>query len=231
MGRQRWTTRLTVEECHALDIGQIVRAGVFEADPRSLCAFNCNDSGGTPISSVTFRVFPDRTGALAVHFYHPVPTTPSSPAWIQQQIVQITTTKCNLGGVRRWFRCSLIRDGYPCKRRVRCVYATPREKLFGCRQCHNLTYRSAQRHDKRVDWLLKLPATEFNHILETGTNRQKLLAIRASTALLLRMQKKDQRFREQRRNSTERAVRAKTQVMALPDEQRAVLGLKFSFPA
>ena len=164
MGRRRWTTRLTVEECYPLDIGQLVRAAVFDADPRSLCAFTWNDSAGTPISGVTFRVFPDRTGALAVHFYHPVPMTPCSPAWIQQQIVRLSTTKCHFGGVRRWFRCSLIRDGYPCKRRVRALYSTPREKLFGCRQCHNLTYRSAQQHDQRIDRLLKLPAAEFTQI-------------------------------------------------------------------
>jgi hypothetical protein len=218
MGRQRWTTRLTVEECYALDIGQLVRAGVFDADPRSLCAFTWKNSAGMPISSVTFRVFPDRTGALAVHFYHPIIATLSDAAWIQQQIVQLTTTKCNFGGVRRWFRCSLIKDGYPCKRRVRCLYATPHEKLFGCRQCHNLTYRTAQTHDQRIDSLLKLPAAKFSQILETGTNRQKLLAIRASTALLLRMQKKGRRFRNPRRSSTAQAVRAKTHVMAIPGQ-------------
>jgi hypothetical protein len=162
MGRRRWTTRLTVEECCALDIGYLVRAGVFDADPRSLCAFTWNDSGGTPISSVTFRVFPDRTGSLAVHFDHRVAATPCNPARIQRQIVQIAVTSCHFGGIRRRFRCSIVRDGYPCKRRVRVLYSTPREKLFGCRECHNLTYRSAQTHDKRIDWLLKLPAEEFN---------------------------------------------------------------------
>lgn len=196
MGRSRWTTRLTVEECYALDIGQLVRAGAFEADPRTLCSSIWNDSAGTTISSITFRLFPDRTGALAAHFYHSIPSTLSSPAWIQQQIVQITTTKCNFGGLRRWFRCSLIRDGYPCKRRARTLYSTPREKLFGCRQCHNLTYRSAQTHDKRVDWLLELSSEEFNTALATGTLRQRLLAARASTARLQRMQKKAQGLRK-----------------------------------
>jgi hypothetical protein len=222
MGRPRWTNRLTVEGCDALDIGHLVRAGVFDADPRSLCAFSWKDSGDMPISSVTFRVFPDRTGALAVHFYHTVATTTSGPAWIQQQIVQITTTKCNFGGVRRWFRCSLIKDGYPCKRRVRTLYSTPREKMFGCKQCHNLTYRSAQTHDNRINRLLKLPAADFNQILETGTYRQKLLAVRASTALLLRMQKKGQKFGKQRYNSTERVARAKTQFMAVSVQPAAV---------
>jgi len=221
MGRRRWTTRLTVEECSALDIGQLVRAGVFDADPTSLCAFTWYDSADMHISSVTFRVFPDRTGALAVHFYHPVPTTPYSPAWIQQQIVQTTTTRCNFGGFRRWFRCAVIKDSYPCKRRVRILYSTPREKLFGCRKCHNLTHKTAQAHDKRIDRLLKLPAAEFTQILETGTKRQKLLAVRASTALLLRMQKKALRFRARSRNSTAPAVLASARIVAILGQQEA----------
>lgn len=222
MGRRRWTNRLTTEECHALDIGDLVRAGAFEADPRILCTSTWNDSAGMPIWSVTFRVFPDRTGALAAHFYHSIPSTLSSPAWIQQQIVQITTTKCHFGGLRRWFRCSLIRDGYPCKRRVRVLYSTPREKLFGCRQCHNLTYRSAQTHDKRIDWLLKLPSEEFNTALATGTLRQRLLAVRASTARLQRMQKKALGQRKKSRNLHARAVRAKAHGMAVTGQTDAV---------
>ena len=57
MGRRRWTTRLTVEECYALEIRQLVRAGVFDADPRSLCAVTWNDSADTPISSALFGFF------------------------------------------------------------------------------------------------------------------------------------------------------------------------------
>jgi hypothetical protein len=223
MGRERWTDRLTVEECFAFDIGNLVRAGAFEAERGITCSYTWNDSLGNPISSIKFRVFPDQTGALAVHLYHRVPATLSTAERIQHQSVQITTTDCNFGGIRRWFRCSLIRGGYPCKRRVRVLYSTPRERLFGCRRCHNLTYESAQKHDKRIDWLLKLPIEEFNKHLATGTFRQRLLAVRASTARLVRMQRIAQRFRKQRRNSTAPACRAKTQFNTTSDQNRAVL--------
>jgi hypothetical protein len=210
MGRRRWTARLTVEECYPLEIGELVRAGAFEEAERGIpCSYTWNDSLGNPISSIKFRVFPDQTGALAVHLYHRVPATLSVPERIQHQSVQITTTKCHFGGLRRWFRCSLIRGGYPCKRRVRTLYSTPREKLFGCRQCHNLTHRSAQEHDKRIDWLLKLPTEEFIRALTTGTLRQRLLAVRASTTRLVRMQRTAQRFRKRRRNSRAPAVGAR----------------------
>ena len=98
------------------------------------CSTAWNDNVGVPISSITFRVLPDYSGALAIHFDHQLPATSCMPARIQRQIVPITTTKGNFGGVRRWFRCSIIKGGYPCKRRVRTLYSTPREKMFGCRQ-------------------------------------------------------------------------------------------------
>jgi hypothetical protein len=216
MGRQRWTTRLTVEECHAVEIGNLVRAGAFEAEPGIPCSYTWNDGLGNPVSSIKFPLFPDQTGALAVHFYHQVPATLSTPERIQHQSVQITTTNCNFGGIRRWFRCSLIRNNYPCKRHVRVLYSTPHERLFGCRKCHNLTYESSQKHDKRIDWLLKLPMKEFNKALMTGTLRQRLLAVRASTARLVRMQRAAERFRKGRRNSRAQAVRPKAHVMAIP---------------
>jgi hypothetical protein len=190
IGRRPWTTRLTVEDSFALDIGQLVRAGVFDAEPGILCSHSWNDGLGNALRRVTFRVMPDRTGALAVHFYHPVPAELGSPARIQQQIVQMTTTNCNFGGMRRWFRCSLVKNGYPCGTRAQILYATPHEILFGCRKCHDLTYESAQKHDKRIDWLLKLPMEEFNQALATGTIRQRLLAVSASTVRLQRIQKK-----------------------------------------
>ena len=89
MGRRRWTTRLTVEECYAVEIGNLVRAGAFEAERGITCSYDWNDGLGNPISSIKFRVFPDNTGALAVHFYHRVPATFSTPARIQHQSVQI----------------------------------------------------------------------------------------------------------------------------------------------
>jgi hypothetical protein len=200
MGRHRWTNRLTVEECHSVSIGQLARSGAFTADPRTLSSITSSDSLGKTVWCVPFRIFPDRTGTTAVHFYHPVAARSGSPAWIQQQIVQITTTECRFGGIRRWFRCSLVKEGNLCKRRVRIIYSTHREKLFGCRICHGLTYESAQTHDKRIDWLLKLPLEEFSQALAVGTFRQRLLAVRASTERLKRMQRSAQRVRNSGRH-------------------------------
>ncbi len=37
-------------------------------------------------------------------------------------------------------------------------YLPPSARYFGCRHCHELTYRSAQEHDKRVDAFRRNPA-------------------------------------------------------------------------
>lgn len=47
--------------------------------------------------------------------------------------VNFTKTRCNFGGYRHWFVCP------HCKRRVWVLYW---DGSWGCRHCHNLTYRS-----------------------------------------------------------------------------------------
>ena len=54
--------------------------------------------------------------------------------------IPLTTTPCNFGGVRYWFRCQLIKNGELCNRRVANLYKYG--DLFGCRHCHDLTYGS-----------------------------------------------------------------------------------------
>jgi hypothetical protein len=62
------------------------------------------------------------------------------------------------------------------------LYLPGRARYFGCRHCHDLTYQSAQEHDKRVDALRKNPA-EVEAILERGKENllsaKVLLAIKA----------------------------------------------------
>ncbi len=60
----------------------------------------------------------------------------------------------------------------------------PGGRYFGCRICYNLTYRSCQEHDKRVDALLKLPPGAFGRIMESGNLRTSLLALKAAFKVL-----------------------------------------------
>ena len=58
--------------------------------------------------------------------------------------VRLTPTPTQFGGPRWWFVCPLIVGGITCNRRVSKLYLPPGAKYFGCRKCHELTYRSSQ---------------------------------------------------------------------------------------
>ena len=63
------------------------------------------------------------------------------------QLVRFTATEPNLGGWRWWFRCPIPQpDTHFCSRRVRVLYKPRGERFFACRICHDLSYRSRQRH-------------------------------------------------------------------------------------
>lgn len=58
--------------------------------------------------------------------------------------VRLQTTPTQFGGRRWWFTCPLAIQGQACNRRVGKLYLPSGKKYFGCRECHNLTYQSAQ---------------------------------------------------------------------------------------
>jgi hypothetical protein len=58
--------------------------------------------------------------------------------------VRLTTTPTQFGRPRFWFVCPLIVRGITCNQRAGKLYLPPGAKYFGCRKCHDLTYRSCQ---------------------------------------------------------------------------------------
>lgn len=58
--------------------------------------------------------------------------------------VGLETSRTNFNGRRGWFTCPLIVRGFHCRRRAEKPYLPTGAKYFGCRVCHNLTYKSAQ---------------------------------------------------------------------------------------
>ena len=58
--------------------------------------------------------------------------------------VRLQTTPTQFGGERWWFTCPLIVNGVACNRRAGKLYLPPGARYFGCRKCHDLTYRSCQ---------------------------------------------------------------------------------------
>lgn len=82
--------------------------------------------------------------------------------------VELQTTHCHFGGLRWWFICPLLSNGRPCGRRVAKLYMPPGGFYFGCRHCHDLTYRSSQESDKRVNALKQLGVLNILNGINSG---------------------------------------------------------------
>lgn len=58
--------------------------------------------------------------------------------------VSLTSVTLPSGGRRWYFRCPIVVQGRPCDRRTMKLYLPPGGLVFGCRDCHGLTYTSSQ---------------------------------------------------------------------------------------
>lgn|SRR5262245_24565470 len=169
----RWPTKRRVEECESIDTAYLrlqgwLRPGAVTAGTLSWASnwgkgstIGCTADLSTPQDPVV-RVSYTLSGELIAYR------------------IALTTTRPQYGGMRWWFLCPLVVRGVPCRRRVRKVYRVG--KYFGCRHCHDLTYRSRQEHDPRVSRLMKNSAL-IRAMMESGDARHSLLAIKAALSL------------------------------------------------
>jgi hypothetical protein len=72
------------------------------------------------------------------------------------QIITLKETVTPIGPTRYWFKCPLLIDGHLCGRLTAKLYLPPAGRYFGCRNCHELTYRSCL--TKPSSWLKALRA-------------------------------------------------------------------------
>jgi hypothetical protein len=88
--------------------------------------------GGAEICSIGYTIYSNK---MTLHYKYRL----NGASWncVDKDII-FDTTKCNYGGIRRWFLCS------GCGRRVAILYYLSGE--FLCRHCHNLTYASQREH-------------------------------------------------------------------------------------
>jgi hypothetical protein len=176
----RGNKKTTVEECLSIDTGHLRRKGLLRAGVRHTGGLLWTYPGGEQFN-LTYEV--DTTSETA-------PFVRLSYSWLWRgnpevqrasYSVRLTTTQLASGGLRWWFICPLAKDGRACNRRVAKLHLPPLAHYFGCRYCHDLTYRSALEHDKRVDALRKNPEA-LRAIMEDPTalgTGQLLLALKA----------------------------------------------------
>lgn len=72
-----------------------------------------------------------------------------SPIEVNQQLIELTSTKCNYGGERVWFLCPA------CNIRVGTLYRKPLSDVFLCRHCLDLTYNLRKYHRASQESVLK----------------------------------------------------------------------------
>lgn len=136
-----WDRKTTVEECRVLSIFAIKQEGVLHQYAGSTFHVKWTGFSGNE-NSIGGRALPDRS-AIELSYVIESGSSPDGPDKMQYQ-VDLTPTSCYFGGERFWFRCPLVVNGIPCKRRVGKLYLPPGAKYFGCRHCYDLSYRSKQ---------------------------------------------------------------------------------------
>jgi hypothetical protein len=161
IGSSRWSEhrkRQQVERCWALDVKDI-EPGLIPGCARAGFVKWLDPTTDEELAAVDFRLTAVTGGIRTLTLQGASDDTYSGIS----QLIHLQTTRPNFGGVRWWFTCPLERNGRPCNRRSGKLYLPPRADLFGCRICYDLTYRSVQTHDKRVDFYMKHPEILLAH--------------------------------------------------------------------
>jgi len=177
MGRDPWSNRFTVEQCRILCVNVLKSAGVFNLEIGHPMLFSRWDTLERHIPGMDYWLNRDATGGLSLEIGYS-PTDPTG--WFGSRThltIVITTTPCHFGGERYWFHCPIFSYGRVCHRRVGKLYLPPRAEHFGCRRCHNLTYRKQKEHDKTLDNVLKHPEIYHQRIM-SGDIKAAFVALR-----------------------------------------------------
>jgi hypothetical protein len=176
----RKAKKTTVEDCEDLDANRWMREGVLKASFRSSGSWHWVYHGGRE-NSITYTVDTLDPHCPFVGLSYTITHGSTKERESLDYRVDLTTTRPRFGGQRWWFICPLVVAGSPCERRVGKLYLPPGGRYFGCRHCHELTYHSAQTHDKRVDALRKNPEL-LAAIMENpaaGLDSRLILALKA----------------------------------------------------
>jgi len=138
MGRYYFDKKDTVEDCRSVSISFLKKHDYLSENSCRSGGISWKNCYGEETSSIGI-VVSTFEGEKYVRFYYTVTKRSSGEKTEYDYKVQLTTTRCNFGGVRYWFICPLSRNGIYCGRRVGKVYCPPGANYYGCRHCYNLT--------------------------------------------------------------------------------------------
>jgi len=142
---RRWdSAKATVEDYRCIDAVRWQREGIFKPGSHGRWLQQIwNDPRRKGETSIGFEPHCDEGGGAVRLKYTIIRGRKKTEI---DYAVPLTSTLTPWGKLRWWFICPLDVEGRPCGRRVRKLYLGG--KYFGCRYCHDLTYRTCQESRK-----------------------------------------------------------------------------------
>lgn len=122
-----------------------------------------------------FNIRPNYEGGLWLYLEH----VNIDSSWFIDQQVNMHMTAIPRGGRRWWMECPIVKGhagGYPlpCGKRCAVLYLSTKLRKFGCRKCLDLTYRSSQTHNKKIDKFRKDPEAYRRAVLKAYEKMESL---------------------------------------------------------
>lgn len=136
---RRSNTRLTVEDCLSVSIATLRKHGLLGGQGDSK-RFTWSDEQGEVVSSINVVVDMEHEPSPCARFQYTVKI--DEVLHDVDQRMALTPTPMRHVGRRWWYACPA------CKRRAGVLHLPPGEAFFGCRTCHDLSYRSRWRGHK-----------------------------------------------------------------------------------
>ena len=130
MGRDRWTSRLTIEECRlVLCVNSFLHSGIFDAPLGSTNDVSWpSPDVAFPLGRMKCLLFPG--GPTGLRIIIPQQQIRMDTC-VEADSISITTTRPHFGGRHFWFQCD-------CGRRCGRLYLPPGRHVFRCRICLQL---------------------------------------------------------------------------------------------
>ena len=144
-GRGVWSRKTRVDEVRSIDILDLQRNKVFSRGTGMIWTSSWSRNGEV-VASVSYRVEGEEGEATGLRFMYTITDNDTGEKQDYNYIIPVVSTPCTFGGKRWWYICPLVVNDRPCHRRCRILYLPSGSKYFGCRECHQLTYESRQRH-------------------------------------------------------------------------------------
>lgn len=129
LGSGRKAGRLCTSDLWALDVRRIYRSGHLKPGKSLTWQWTRDDE---PVAMVRLHV---EWGEVQLDYRHQSRSHSDAEWETLNYLVRLDWTACALGGQRVWWLC----PSFGCGRRAAVLYGG---RIFACRQCHRLAYRS-----------------------------------------------------------------------------------------